>query len=170
MVEVESIGWLIELGLNDGRFDLDCRRGFQKRCPRHLTTLRVLNVLSCNYTYSCTRIRNLRAPLFLASTGEFKANVLSDQDILNDNNRPRVCERLKMLTLTFVLYSSSTTNTRTSHSMILKRISKFARLEQLDLGSESSGRIDGQELGLTLQNGLDHLRTLRCLEVYRVAL
>lgn len=162
MVVIESLQ-LTELNLAGGHFDLNCWKGIQERCPRHLTTLRILNLgRGCrSYQVPGSIIQGLLCSL--SSLEELTTDTLTDQEILKDN-RPWVCERLRVLILSFHLYRPSE-----NQSLVFSRIGQLTRSEHLDLGMSRTWRWEGNGvIGLnpTLQKGggLNELQTLRSLK------
>ncbi|KAG0043303.1 hypothetical protein BGZ83_011550 [Gryganskiella cystojenkinii] len=104
----------------------------------------------------------------------FSATGLKDKDI-RKHNRPWVCLKLRKLSLTFMVSSSSSSFTE-SETMICSRLAQLTKLEVLDedmessafeLNSEEEDDEDGdsggsalEDFSLKLSGGLDQLRTL----------
>ncbi|KAG0044814.1 hypothetical protein BGZ83_009910, partial [Gryganskiella cystojenkinii] len=149
---------IVDLGFYGSTFNSDCWRRLSEGTPQHLNSIRVLNLGSCK-KLSGSAVQEMLCSL--PSLEKFKAWYIRDTDILNDN-RAWVCRgTLRELTLAIRL------ETRSSQEMILSRVSELIQLRELylwDLVRWENTPAD-QQLGLTLDKGLDQLRTLQRLQV-----
>ncbi|KAG0045379.1 hypothetical protein BGZ83_009413 [Gryganskiella cystojenkinii] len=142
---------LTELDLSDTNFG-DSEWQSLRKHPRHLGTLRVVVLEGCLDLLSSGFLQDMLCSL--PALDVFKADTIVDTDTLNDC-RTWVCLGLRELKITIELKEPS------SLQMFQYRISKLIKLEKCLLYRPTSG-----SFRMTLEGGLDKLKTLRRLRVF----
>ncbi|KAG0036089.1 hypothetical protein BGZ83_003895, partial [Gryganskiella cystojenkinii] len=168
-VVIEAMPRLTELDLTAGELD-SAAWEVLKAQPGLLMRLKVLKLKECSVLDG----RSIQDMLCsLPKLEVFAAESIKDIDILADD-RAWVCSGLKDLKVSFLLKgdtppSSSSPNDSPlsqSQNMILARLSQLTRLEKLDLNGHCWSYYWTPEMALelTVEKGLDQLRTLRSLK------
>lgn len=152
-VLMDGLTRLTELRMLQTNFDDFCWNAIERN-SRHLASLRTLVISKCPLVTG----KILQAMMAsLPNLELLEAEMLEDKDILDDD-RPWICVRLKILRVIIVL------GLQESQPMILERLSRLVQLEECRLyGDDSSHSLD-----LTLEKGLDQLRTLKQLQHFQV--
>lgn len=159
---LQSMPALTDLQLfRSSSFDLDSWKVLQGTSV--MMNLRKLNLQGCR---EAKGVIIQEAMCTLGNLESLWADMLAATDILEDP-KPWICHRLKDLTLAFVIRD------RTHQPMILARLSELVLLQSLDLKFPMNWRechgegprkfYPEQCLRLTLEQGLDQLKTLRQL-------
>ncbi|KAG0047386.1 hypothetical protein BGZ83_007552 [Gryganskiella cystojenkinii] len=161
-VLAESMPRLVELDLNETLFSLDSWRALQN-VPMMLTQLRVLKVQGSDELPG-SAIQEILCSL--PKLEILHARKIATEDILNDN-RPWVCENLRFLYLGFELNSPlpQPPSPSSPSAMIMSRLSKLVKLEALTLNIFEFKKTGAAQLGFTLSEDLDQLRTLGRLQI-----
>ncbi|KAG0042191.1 hypothetical protein BGZ83_000788 [Gryganskiella cystojenkinii] len=151
---------LTELNLLSGSFDVDSWKVLKVDIPRHLWTLKILDLRQCkNVTGKI--IQDVLCSMLALEI--FFADAITDLDLVNDP-RPWVATGLKKLSLAIGLYDLQ------RRGLILTQLARLESLESLNLSMnllwtrfpDENERPQGC-LSLDLENGLDQLKTLRRL-------
>ncbi|KAG0043952.1 hypothetical protein BGZ83_010818 [Gryganskiella cystojenkinii] len=95
---------------------------------------------------------------------------ICDRDIHSDP-RPWICLRLKALKIQFTITSASWKTKLASQLEILTRLSHLVQLQTLDLSGSNGAFHDigegvGHAMHITMERGLDRLKTLSCLKEF----
>ncbi|KAG0052634.1 hypothetical protein BGZ83_002350 [Gryganskiella cystojenkinii] len=159
---------LTKLNLNRTNFDVETWKILKQETPELLTMLRSLKIRRCNDTSGAV-VQDILCSM--PNLEEFWGDYLSDSEILEDD-RPWVCLSLKTLALAIILLQDRDT----TQPLILDRLSRLERLEVLNLDNRGmrghyghhiharKSKIDQHHcLLINLAQGLEPLRTLRCL-------
>jgi len=151
---------LTELKLRHASFDQGAWEVI-KRFPRHLQTLRVLNLFGCEKLPSLA-IQDIMATLWGLEV--FKAHKTTDEAMEQDGDRPWVCLGLKELQLQFDLLIPWPS------TRILDRISNLMELEycHFDIKFPRFNIKEKRDFALSLDKGMGTLRTLRKLKKLNV--
>lgn len=164
-----SLPALSRLEILRGVVDLGALRVLQSELPQCLSIFKVLNLqLSIQVNGAVVQ----RILSLMTGLEHFKADYVTDLDILLDN-QPWVCTGLKSLHLAIVVLEV----VGVSQEIILDRIATMEGLQELNLSmsplrhrnepfANPFQQLRDRCLELTMERGLDRLRTLRQLKVF----
>ncbi|KAG0041243.1 hypothetical protein BGZ83_002116, partial [Gryganskiella cystojenkinii] len=165
----QNLTSLTSLVLTGSNFDAISWQILKDTIPHCRTTFRKLD-LGNSCRLSGAVVQDIMCTL--SGLEAFHADYTTDEAILRDGSRPWVCTRLKILVLSFICFKS------TSQPLILDRLSKLTELTELNLDlswfRHSRQVADSMPvyeitvschcLTLSIEHGLDALRSLRRLE------